>query len=193
VDIVPRDRHGKRAEGHEYQFVVTTAGTIEGFMAGEESVAIQDPQMQYTQPPAMPRSIRNSSYATCRFASGRNIYVFPDGRVVAQIVSPTETGLHERRFKMMLTMDQQESLRRLLSQHPPSRIHIPVYPGIPDQARPEITVIYPDGTAVTVAKWDDDRHPDFDALYNFFLRLTHQVKMLKPVWEGRYSSDWQPD
>jgi len=35
VDIIPRDRNGKRADGHEYQFIVTPAGTIEGFSAGE--------------------------------------------------------------------------------------------------------------------------------------------------------------
>ena len=35
VDIIPRDRNGKRAQGHEYQFIVTPAGTIEGFSAGE--------------------------------------------------------------------------------------------------------------------------------------------------------------
>jgi hypothetical protein len=194
VDIIPRDRHGKRADGHEYQFVVTTAGTIEGFMAGEESVVIEVPQMQSTQPPSDAAFYRQIVLRDVQgLYGGRNIYVFPDGRVVAQIVTPTETGLHERRFNMMLTKDQQESLRRLLSQHSLSRIHIPLHPGIPDQARPEITAIYSDGTAITVAKWDDDRHPDFDALYDHLLYFTRQTEKMKPVWEGRYDHEWQPE
>jgi len=173
VDIVPRD-----GQGHEYQFLVTRAGTIEGFMAAESDTvlfrqfALRDVQGLH---------------------GGRNAYVFPDGRVVLQIVTPTETGLHERRFEMMLTKDQQESLRQLLSQHPPARIHIPMHPGIPDQAQPEISLTEHDGSVTTVAKWDDDRRPDFDALYSLFLRYAQQAQELKPVWEGRYASGWRAD
>lgn len=35
VDIIPRAPNGKRGEGHEYQFLVTPQGTIEGFSAAE--------------------------------------------------------------------------------------------------------------------------------------------------------------
>jgi len=194
VDIVPRDRHGKRAEGHEYQFVVTSAGTIDGFMAGEESVAIEEPQMQSTQPPGDAAHYRQFALRDVQgLHGGRNVTVFPEGRVVAQIVSPTETGLHERRFEMMLTKDQQESLRQLLSQHPPARIRIPMNPGIPDQARPEISLTAHDGSVTTVAKWDDDRHKDFDALYDHLLRFVRQMERTKPHWEGLYDRDWQPE
>ncbi len=124
---------------------------------------------------------------------GRNVYVGNDGNVTVQVVTPTETGLREQRFEFLLTKDERQALRQLLTQHPPRKIRIPLRPGIPDQARPEITLAAPGGLATTIAKWDDDRDPDFDALYARFLRYEAATKKRRPVWEGRYDHDWRPE
>lgn len=124
---------------------------------------------------------------------GQNVTVLGDRNVVVQHVTPVETGLHERRFEFVLSEEQWQELQQLIARHPPGKICIPARPGIPDQARPEISLIAHDGSVTTVAKWDDDRQADFDALYNMFLRLAQQTQKLKPVWEGRYASDWLPE
>ena len=165
VDIVPRDRHG-----HEYQFLVTPTGVIEGFMAGESDAAVGPVPNSSDFSRFMLRDVQG-------LYGGQNVYVAPDGTVHVQIVRAEESQpeLQERRYRFVLKDTQRLELKQLLVQHPPSRIRIPHHPGIPDQARPEITVIYPDGTAVTVAKWDDDRHPDFDALYESVMDCIWQI------------------
>jgi hypothetical protein len=124
---------------------------------------------------------------------GRNVYLRENGTVVVQGVSPTGTGLHERRFEFALSEQQSGELQQLLVRHPPGKIRLPARPGIPDQARPEITLVTRDGAVTTVAKWDDDRHPDFDALYGYFLRLAREAEDGHPVWEGDYSNSWRPE
>ncbi len=123
---------------------------------------------------------------------GRNVYVGNDGNVTVQAVTPTETGLREQRFEFRLTDDERQALRQLLVQHPPRKIRIPLRPGIPDQARPEITLVATGGLATTIAKWDDERHPDFDALYARLQHYEAATKKRRPVWEGRYDHDWRP-
>jgi hypothetical protein len=118
---------------------------------------------------------------------GQNVTVFHDGRVIVQVVTPTATALHERRFEMLLMQAQLAALQQLLIQHPVSQIQIPLRPGIPDQARPEITLALPDGSVFSVAKWDDERHPDFDALYSYLLEYVQRTSAMKPVWEGDYT------
>ncbi len=126
-------------------------------------------------------------------SGGQNVYVRPDRHVVVQQATAVETGLHERRFEFVLSEAQSMALRRLLVQHPLDNIRIPMHPGIPDQARPEITLVTHDGSTTTVAMWDDDRHPDFDALYDHLLAIARQTEKMQPVWEGDYASEWQPE
>lgn len=124
---------------------------------------------------------------------GRNVYVSADGTVAVQIVAPTETGLHERRYEFKLNVDQLKDLRTLLGQHPLARDRVPMRPGIPDQARPEITLYRTGGRSITVAKWDNDQSPDFDAIYTRLLGFEKVAQKKNPVREGEYAPDWRPD
>jgi hypothetical protein len=44
-------------------------------------------------------------------------------------------------------------------------------PGVPDEARPEIALTNPAGETRALAKWANDPHPAFDALYQALLPL----------------------
>lgn len=124
---------------------------------------------------------------------GRNVYVAADGSVTVQVVTPTETGLAEKRYEFQLSDDQRKALLKLLDQHPLAKVRIPMPPGIPDQARPEITLQRSGGRITTVAKWDDQRHPDFDAIYAYLLGLEKAAQQKKPVRDGSYDPDWWPE
>lgn len=118
---------------------------------------------------------------------GQNVYIRGQQRIVTvQVVTPTESGFHEQRFQWRLTDTQRYDLLDILAKHPPWEIHIPPRPGIPDEPHQEITFDGMMDKSVTVAKWAGDRHPDFDALYNYLQRYVRQTEKMKPVWAGRY-------
>lgn len=124
---------------------------------------------------------------------GRNVYVRADGAVDVQVVTPTETGLHERRYAFNLKAADLKVLLSLLEKHPLAKVCVPQRPGIPDKARPEIALHRSGGGITTVAKWEDDRHPDFDAIYIHLLTLAETDQHRKPTWEGEYAPDWRPE
>jgi hypothetical protein len=75
------------------------------------------------------------------------------------------------------------------------KIEIPNRPGVPDEARPTITVRLADGTEKSVAKWANDKHADFDAIYKHLLSLCDlAVKKGKLLFQGpRGSAPKPPD
>mgnify|MGYP000052914573 CR=1 FL=1 len=123
---------------------------------------------------------------------GRNVYVSANGSVVVQRVRSSETGLYERRFGFKLDAKELAALLALLEKYPPAKFHIAPRPGIPEQARTEISLHRGEGI-VTIAKWENDRHPDFDRAYSRLLQFESRYKDCKPLWEGKYNPDWRPE
>lgn len=119
---------------------------------------------------------------------GQNVYIRGQQNIVTvQVVTPTQSNLHERRFQWRLTDTERYDLLDTLEKYPPWEIRISLRPGIPDEPHQEITWDgMMDNKSVTVAKWAGDQHPDFDALYNYLQRYVRQTEKMKPVWNGRY-------
>lgn len=180
------------------RFAYSVTGGAEGLALHREVERLLGANpVNHATPRAEPESAHRHSTVTLRdvqgLNGGQNVYVWPDRRVLVQRATAVEAGLHERRFEFVLSERQSHELQQLLAQHPLEKVRIPMHPGMPDQARPEITLVAHDGTTTTVAMWDDDRQPDFDALYDHLLSIARQTETMKPVWEGDYASEWKPE
>lgn len=121
---------------------------------------------------------------------GRNVYLFGDGRLFVQIVA---RGAQETRYALRIEPAKVEELADLLREHRFWQIEIEERPGLPDEARPEIEVTWQSGAHKAVAKWANDAHPDFDAIYAWLIELAESVTGQTPVYVGPYEEDWRPE
>lgn len=129
-------------------------------------------------------------------SGGQALWIAEDGTAVLQVVgppSPGKAGLWEKRYKFRITPDQRGEMERLagvhrlLTQKPSDRS------GVPDEAHPIILAVTKEGEAVKVRKWANDKHSDFDSLYDYLLKLSRAPAGEKPVYEGAYDWDWRPE
>lgn len=125
---------------------------------------------------------------------GQNVYVYDDGRVLVQVVSPAQgkQGLQERRYAWKLDAKRLVELRQLLDKHPPREMNLS-RPGIPGEVQVEIEVISKSGAHIRMRQWADDAQSDFGALHTYLLRTARETKKRKPVREGAYDQDWRPE
>lgn len=151
--------------------------------------AQQHPEAERSRPPFERLVLRDVQ----GLEGGRNVYVRADGLVTVQVVTPTESGLAEKRYELKLSDTQRQALHTLLDQHPLAKARIPDRPGVPDQARPEITLQRSHASTTTVATWDDERQPDFDAIYAYLLELEKTAQKSKPIRQGAYVPEQRPE
>lgn len=121
---------------------------------------------------------------------GRNLYLRADGRAVLQRVGP---GMAETRYEATLRPAELAALQRLLGDHHFFAIEIPERPGVPDEARPSIEVTLAAGQHLTVSKWANDAHPDFDAIYAWLLAFEKRAATGASSHTGRFDYTWRPD
>ncbi len=99
---------------------------------------------------------------------GRFVRLGADGALFVRVVTPGgKTTEHSSR----VSPEQVAELAALLEAHHFREIEIPDRPGLPDEARPEIEVVWRSGERTVVAKWAGDTHPDFDAIYAWLVPL----------------------
>jgi hypothetical protein len=116
---------------------------------------------------------------------GRRIRVTDGGQMVVQIVQP---GMIEQRYELRLSPSDFQQLLRVLIENDFLTLHPADRPGIPDEARPAITVINAAGEKWMVAKWAGVKDERFSAIYAEFLRLEALTKSLQPVYRGPFQA-----
>ncbi|MBW2454053.1 MAG: hypothetical protein JRI68_06070 [Deltaproteobacteria bacterium] len=122
---------------------------------------------------------------------GQNIWISSKGKVIAQVVEP---GLKEKRYELALDPGQFAEVEAQLAKHQFAKIEIEDRPGVPDEARPTITVVTADGKATVVAKWANDKHAGFDSIYQQLLAIVDRAKQAnKLLYEGKFDYKWRPD
>lgn len=114
---------------------------------------------------------------------GRRIRVTDGGRLVVQIV---ERGLIEQRYELLLSLADIRQLVNVLIENDLLTLHPEERPGIPDEARPAITVINAAGERHSVAKWAGVKDARFAAIYAEFLRLEALTQSIEPVYRGPF-------
>ncbi len=126
---------------------------------------------------------------------GRDLWIAADGKAVCRIVSPPgrgEKGLQETRYEFDLSEEQRAALNELLRKHDFFSIRIRDRPGVPDEARP--TVFVTSGArSHAVGKWANDRHRNFDPIYQALLGIADSAKKGEPVHRGAWDRTWWPE
>lgn len=120
---------------------------------------------------------------------GQNLYLRADGRCVVQAV---QAGIVEERFELTLSAEQLTALAEVLSAHDLAAIEIAERYGVPDEARPTITLKKGE-TSIEKAKWGNDAHADFDAIYGALLAIVIEAKGGTATASGKYDWDWSPE
>jgi hypothetical protein len=114
---------------------------------------------------------------------GRRIAVEGATRLVVQLI---QTGMHERRYEFAPDEAEIKLLLDLFVENDFLTIQPAERPGIPDEARPKITLVNAAGDKWAVAKWAGVQDGRFDALYRALLRFEKLTEEMDPVYTGRY-------
>ena len=114
---------------------------------------------------------------------GRRIAIGGAGRLVVQVVEP---GQWERRFELTVEPDEWRRLVALLIENNLLTIQPAERAGIPDEARPSLTVVNAAGECWSVSKWAGVKDERFDAVYAALRRLETLTVHLDPVYRGPF-------
>ncbi len=114
---------------------------------------------------------------------GRRIRVTNGGQMVVQVV---QRGMIEQRYELRLSPYDSRQLLGMLIENDFLTLHPAERSGIPDEARPIITVVNAAGEKWTVAKWAGVKDAHFDSIYAEFLRLEALTQSLEPVYRGPF-------
>lgn len=120
---------------------------------------------------------------------GQNLYLRRDGTGYCQVVFPHQgiPPLMEKRYSLELSAEAMQKLLESLAAHAFHQIPSSVKPGVPDAAKPVITVRLASGKSVSVARWERDHHPDFHAIYRTLLSIAKEAQAGKTVAETIYN------
>lgn len=124
---------------------------------------------------------------------GRDLWIRADGTTIIRTVRPPkpgESGMQEVRYAGKPAIDD---LKLLLARHDPFTMKIPERFGVPDEARPTLIVRLASGKTVTVAKWANQKHEDFDALYAWLMAQEEAAVTSAPTFRGACVHAWKPD
>ncbi|MFC1745467.1 hypothetical protein ACFL35_15845 [Candidatus Riflebacteria bacterium] len=119
---------------------------------------------------------------------GRNIYLKNNGEFMIQIV---HRGHFEDRKRGVLPQNMLDKIIRTVTEIKFESIEIKQRPGVPDEAQPQIT-IFLDDKCMSRAKWANDRHTEFDIIYNLLLEVA-ALDIKKVIYSGEYKYDFFPD
>jgi len=114
---------------------------------------------------------------------GRRIRVRGDGQLIVQIIGH---GLIEQRYELTLSPSDFQQLLKALIDNDFVTLRPEERPGIPDEARPTITVINAAGEKHSVGKWAGVKDERFAAIYAAFLRLEAMTQSIGPVYRGPF-------
>lgn len=124
---------------------------------------------------------------------GRNIYILGTGKTVVQTVSPGQGGLQEKRYTFNINKTEVNSLIEKFIENDFLTIKTSDRPGIPDEARPTITIINEKGNRFSVSKWAGDKNDRWDPIGFELLKFQNKTEKLTPIFEGRFDWNYNPD
>ncbi len=124
---------------------------------------------------------------------GRDLCLRADGSLDVRVVDPRKGAKAVSQYALKLSDEQVAEVAKLVADRAFFKIEIANRPGVPDEARPTISVRLADGTEKSVAKWANDKHADFDALYAHLLGLCKLATTKgKLVWQGPRGAALKP-
>lgn len=106
---------------------------------------------------------------------GHDIFVQDDGEVRVHIVTVQEK-LKSNKYRVKIQAAKLREIDSLLAEVEFDKIKIEDRKGVPDEARPKITVLYRSGREVEKQKWANDEHPEFDRIYDWLVQLAKDIE-----------------
>jgi hypothetical protein len=116
---------------------------------------------------------------------GRRISISGTRQVVVQLVQP---GQLESRYEFELPRAAWTQLLEVFIEQDFVTIQPPERAGIPDEARPRITLTNAVRDQRSVSKWSGMKDERFDAVYQAMLQIEKLTTPLEPVYQGRYTA-----
>ena len=116
---------------------------------------------------------------------GRRIAITGTRQVVVQLVQPE---MLERRYEFELPIAAWTHLIEVFIAQDFVTIQPVERPGIPDEARPLITLTNAAKEQRSVAKWARIKDERFDAVYQALLQIEKLVAPLAPMFQGPYKA-----
>lgn len=126
---------------------------------------------------------------------GQDLWISTNGKAACRFVAPPgkgASGLQETRYEFVLAEEQQSALLGLIKKDGFFFIRTKDRHGVPDEARPSIFV-KSGAKSHAVGKWANDKHKDFDPIYEFLLMVVESGKKGKQTCRGAFDWDWKPD
>src|SRR5689334_22629249 len=121
---------------------------------------------------------------------GRRILVSGSRKVVVQRVL---RGQLEKRFEFELSVDEWNQLLNLFIEQDFLTISPIERPGIPDEARPGISLVNAHSDKRTVSKWAGVKDERFDTVYAALMHFEALTVHLEPTYSGPYNPYASPD
>jgi hypothetical protein len=128
---------------------------------------------------------------------GRDLWIAENGKASVRFVNPPgpgEKGLQEARYEFDVPPRTRAKLERLVIRHRFFAMTTDQRSGIPDEAHPRIYM--KSGTnEYAVAKWESDKHSDFDPIYRLLLKIAESGINGRKTYSEAYRWDfsWKPD
>jgi hypothetical protein len=113
---------------------------------------------------------------------GRTLVLDADGNLYVRKIS----GGKEQRYHLKLPPDQLTALLAFIPSSGISDYHEHKRFGVPDEARPQITLTLPNQKKLIAEKSADDRAPHFDKLYERLLELVERAAKTRPYRKQQY-------
>lgn len=125
---------------------------------------------------------------------GRDLWISADGKAICRVVKHpggSATGLHEARYTCSVPSNELTSLAQKIADNDFFQLKTPDRYGVPDEARP-VVFVKSASRSRAVAKWANDAHPAFDAIYAALMRIVRLAEKGAPAKECPYDRDWTP-
>jgi len=114
--------------------------------------------------------------------AGQTLVLDADGNLFARKVSVNK----EQRYHIKLPPDELTALLAFIPSSGISDYHEHKRPGVPDEARPQITLTLPNQKKLIAEKWADDKAPHFDKLYERLLQLIERAAKTRAYRKQQY-------
>jgi hypothetical protein len=116
---------------------------------------------------------------------GRQIILTGSGQATIRIV---EHGLVERRYEITISPVDLQRIFAAIIENDFLTIQPADRPGLPDEARPKITLANAGGETHAVEKWAGVKDARFDMIYVALVQLEALTVGIEPAYSGPYST-----
>ena len=125
---------------------------------------------------------------------GQILYLAADGSGYCQLLSHRDgvAALYEKRYLLPPSPQLRERLAGVLTAPAIASLVSSSGAALPDTARPALSLQLASGRNVTVQRWQYDKEPAFEAIYQALIAVAKGAPAQKLLAEGRFDMNWTP-